>query len=277
MTDRIQAATTPAGEGIRERKKRLTRELISNTATRMFMDRGFDEVKVTDIARECDVSEKTVYNYFPTKESLLLDREDAMAESVTRAFGPVASLPPVEAALGLLATQLAGILGALPSGEPGVTALRRFTELLDSTSSLRAAQRDLDIRLVDAAARAMAARAGVSPDEPEPQIAAQAIIGLWRIQFGALRRYTALNIGVADGLRGKVTADVRRAAQLLDSGLWSFGVMVSAPDDHDQLQAAAAAAQSSSHQVTTALRRARSAWLPVPPADDAQDPALVQQ
>src|SRR5437588_4478014 len=90
------------GEGLRERKKRQTRELISNTATRMFMARGFDTVKVADIARECDVAEKTVYNYFPTKESLLLDREEEIAESIKEAFGPAATRPPIDAALDVL-------------------------------------------------------------------------------------------------------------------------------------------------------------------------------
>ena len=254
-TDRGAVAAT---EGIRERKKRLTRELISNTATRMFLAHGFDAVKVTDIARACDVAEKTVYNYFPTKESLLLDREEGMAESIRQALGPTAAKPPIDAALDLLATQLDGILASLPAGLQGVAALRRFTELLESTQSLRAAQRDMDMRLVSVAAQAMAGRAGLSPDEPEVQIAAQAIIGLWRIQFAALRRYTAAGIAIADGLTEKITADVGRAARLINSGLWTFNSAVSAPGDQQRLEAAGAAARRSARQVSTALRKAHA-------------------
>jgi AcrR family transcriptional regulator len=221
-------------EGIRERKKRLTRELISDTATRMFLAQGFDAVKVTDIARACDVAEKTVYNYFPTKESLLLDREDEMAGSIAQALGLTASRPPVEAALDLLAVQLDGILASLPTGRRAVTALRRFTELLDSAPSLRMAQREMETRLTDVAAQAMAARAGLSPDEPEVQIAAHAILGLWRIQFAALRRYAAESGTVPDGLREKVTADVRRAARVLESGLRTFSSARPAPGDRQE-------------------------------------------
>ena len=76
------------GEGLRERKKRLMRQLISDTATAMFLERGFDEVRVAEVAAACGVSEKTVYNYFPTKESLLLDREEGMAADIRRALGP---------------------------------------------------------------------------------------------------------------------------------------------------------------------------------------------
>ena len=228
-------ASSPA-EGIRERKKRLTREFISNTATRMFLARGFDAVKVTDIARECDVAEKTVYNYFPTKESLLLDREEEMAESIRRALGPTASKPPIDAARELLAYQLDGILASVPKGRRGLATLRRFIELLESTPSLRAAQRDLDTRLAGVAAHAMADRAGLSPEVPEVQMAAQAILGLWRIQFGALRRYTAQGMTEAGGLREQVSADVGRAARLIESGLWTFNIAAAAPPDRERLE-----------------------------------------
>ena len=61
------AARTPPGsagaEGLRERKKALTRRRLTDAATRMFVARGFDAVRVTEIAAACEVSEKTVYNY----------------------------------------------------------------------------------------------------------------------------------------------------------------------------------------------------------------------
>ena len=69
-------------EGLRERKKRLMRQQLSDTATQMFMERGFDAVRVTEIAEACGVSEKTVFNYFPTKESLILDRLEATVASL---------------------------------------------------------------------------------------------------------------------------------------------------------------------------------------------------
>jgi AcrR family transcriptional regulator len=244
-------------EGIRERKKRLTRALISNTATRMFLEHGFDAVRVTDIARECDVAEKTVYNYFPTKEALLLDREEEMATSIRQALGPGATGSPVAAAVGLLGSQLDGILDSVPPGRAGAAALRRFTELLESTQSLRAAQRDLDTRLVAVAAQAMAERAGLSAHEPEVQIAAQAIVGLWRIQFAGLRRYAAAGVTVSGGLREKISAEVARAARLLDSGLWAFTSAVTAPGDRQRHAAAQAAAQRSARHVSAALRKAR--------------------
>src|ERR1700761_6697402 len=92
--------TVKEAEGLRERKKRLTRKLLSDTATRMFVDRGFDEVTIADIAAACGVSEKTVWNYFPAKETLLLDVEDATVDAIR---GEIADgAPPVEAMLRVL-------------------------------------------------------------------------------------------------------------------------------------------------------------------------------
>src|SRR6202789_3569102 len=75
-------------EGLRDRKKRLMRQQLTDTATLMFMERGFDAVRVAEVAAACGVSEKTVFNYFPTKESLILDREEEMAEGLHKALGP---------------------------------------------------------------------------------------------------------------------------------------------------------------------------------------------
>jgi AcrR family transcriptional regulator len=253
----------PLAEGLRERKKRLTRQLISDTATGMFLERGFDEVRVTEIAAASGVSEKTVYNYFLTKESLLLDREDAMARSIQQALGPGApERSPINAALEVLTADLDGLRSAwaAESGSvDGLELLRRFTELIDSTPSLRAAQRDMMERLVRVAAEAMAERAGVSPDDPEPMIAADAILGLWRIQFQGLRRHAASGASPDEVLR-RVSDDVQRAARLIDGGLWAFTVLVTGKVNRDQLRMAAESAQKAARQVATAVRQAREVW-----------------
>jgi AcrR family transcriptional regulator len=57
--------------GLRDRKKQQTRQLIAETALRLFARSGFDSVTVSQIARAANVSEGTFFNYFPTKESLV--------------------------------------------------------------------------------------------------------------------------------------------------------------------------------------------------------------
>ena len=78
--------TEHPGEGLRERKRRLTRHLIADAATAMFASRGFDAVKVSEIADRANVSMKTLYNYFPTKESMVLDDADELIESLATAL-----------------------------------------------------------------------------------------------------------------------------------------------------------------------------------------------
>jgi AcrR family transcriptional regulator len=62
--------------GLREDKKAQARQTISNVATALFLKKGFDAVSVADVAAAAKVSKMTVFNYFPKKEDLLLDRND---------------------------------------------------------------------------------------------------------------------------------------------------------------------------------------------------------
>jgi AcrR family transcriptional regulator len=71
-------------EGLRERKKRQTRQYISDVATGLFVERGFDAVTVAEVAEAADVSVNTVYNYFPAKEDLFLDRSAGMVDRLSR-------------------------------------------------------------------------------------------------------------------------------------------------------------------------------------------------
>jgi AcrR family transcriptional regulator len=80
-----------ASTGLRERKKARTRRLIADTAARLFAERGYEHVAVTDVAREAEVAEQTVYNYFPTKEQLVTDREEQVQE---RLCDLIRSRPP---------------------------------------------------------------------------------------------------------------------------------------------------------------------------------------
>ncbi len=205
------------GEGLRQRKKRLTRQLLSDTATGMFVARGFDEVTIADIAAACGVSEKTVWNYFPAKETLLLDVEDAAAAAIRREIGHGG--PPVEALLRVLDSDLAQVTDYLAADQPAATLMiRRFNELVDSVPSLRSYHRDMMDRLVDATADAIADSLGAAVDDPEVQIAATSLIGLFRVQLRAIRR-------LADGttqpheLQQTVRSEVRRAATVIDRGL----------------------------------------------------------
>jgi AcrR family transcriptional regulator len=250
-----------ADEGLRERKKRLTRQQISDTATGMFLERGFDEVRVAEVAAACGVSEKTVYNYFPTKESLLLDREDAMVDAVRRALGPDAPPgSPIEALVGELVDELDAMYEHWDDDrDPDLTVIQRFSELIESTPSLRAAQRDMMERIAQVAAESLAERAGMDPTDPEPQIAADAMVGLWRVQYTAMKKYSD-GSRTPDEVHDAVVDEIRRAARLVDTGLWSFNLVVQGSATRQQLKVAADAANDARKQVIVAIKAARVAW-----------------
>jgi AcrR family transcriptional regulator len=212
-------------EGLRERKKRLLRQQLSDTATRMFMERGFGAVRVIEVAEECGVSDKTVFNYFPTKEALVLDRlEGTMTSLRTGLAAP--GVPPLEAVSRILDGELSALTVMLAGHDDPAAAVRqvkRFGDLIQGTPSLRAYQSDMMEQFVAVAAEILAARAEMSPDDPEPQIAARALLGLWHVQVASLRRHLAVDLAPAL-LHQAVTADVRRAARLIEPGLAAFAV-----------------------------------------------------
>ncbi|NEB81125.1 TetR family transcriptional regulator, partial [Streptomyces sp. SID14478] len=91
--------TPPPAPGLRERKKQRTRQTLSETAIRLFLEKGYDKVSVAEVAAAAEVSKPTLFRYFAAKEDLVLhtfaDHEDEAARVVAgRADG--------ESALGAL-------------------------------------------------------------------------------------------------------------------------------------------------------------------------------
>ncbi len=72
-------------DGLRERKKAAARQAMSDAATRLFESRGFENVTLAEIADAAQVSVKTIFNYFGSKEELFFDAEDQLLESLLRA------------------------------------------------------------------------------------------------------------------------------------------------------------------------------------------------
>jgi AcrR family transcriptional regulator len=209
------AATT---EGLRERKKRRTRETIAQAAMRLFLARGFDEVTVADVARAADVSEKTVFNYFPAKEDLVLhggeERRAALIEEIrTRAAG-TSIVEPFRAAT------LAFIERVEHDPVESIVGVPRLV----------AQSRGLSARLrvgwgQEAAALnpVIAAEAGAADGDLVPAVVARTLAWTHRLIFRAA--FTRLLDGedqraVAADLRDQA----RRAYETLEQGLAGYGV-----------------------------------------------------
>lgn len=245
-------------EGLRERKKRLTRQRISDVATAMFASRGYDEVTVSEIAEKVGVSEKTIYNYFPTKESLVYDQADSQLMRLAAAIRdrPRGS-SPTSAFVGTLKADMARFGAAI--GEGSTEFFQAFGEMIRATPALRAAWGEHRHKMVETLTAVLADEAGIDPRDPEPITAARALVSLLELFHDSQMRHLHDGMSAAE-LRAAVEADVDRAARLLDTGLWSLHLMVEGRRTKDQLRDAANAAEQARQQVMNALREAKRAW-----------------
>ena len=91
--------------GLRERRKQETRQAISDIATVMFAERGFDEVTIAQVADAAGVAKMTVTNYFPRKEDLVFDRAEAVIRHLA---GVIAARAPGESMLAAIRRDYAG-------------------------------------------------------------------------------------------------------------------------------------------------------------------------
>lgn len=217
---RYSAADEGEKTGRRELRKSATRELLIDTATRMFLERGFDEVTVAEIAKACGVVTATVYNYFPSKESLLFDVPPSLLDRLRAALADP-SVPPLEGMLGILDGVLDNLVTWLDAQDDAAWAIDtvlRFEAMTSETPALQAHYLKMMHRLTDTACQALAHRTGLRAQDPEPRVAAAALLGLWPVQSDASCR--ALDGSkTPEQVRETVAAEVRRAAELLEHGL----------------------------------------------------------
>lgn len=203
---------------LRTRKKQETRQAISDHATRLFIDRGFDATTIADIAGAAGVAKMTVTNYFPRKEDLALDHADAFVASLAatvaaRGVGQSA-VEALRDAFDEALTTHNPVLGF--SGEP-------FARMVADSPTLVARLRELHERREDALADVLAAETGARPDDLAPRLAAAQIGGVHRALFQELQRRTRAgesDEAVAAGVRDAA----REAFRRLDRALGDYAI-----------------------------------------------------
>ena len=208
--------------GLRELKKEQTRQLIADTAWRLFADRGFDQVSVAEVAREAQVAEATVYNYFRTKEDLFYLRLEVFG---TRLAEAVRSRPPGEPALAAFRRALlaeGGLVARVEAGDDrALDQLRTINQLICASPALLAREQQALSQATSLLADVLAADTRAAPGDLRPQIAAHALIGVHRTLLDYVRSRVQAGdnpAGLAAEIR-KVTAD---AFELLEQGLRDY-------------------------------------------------------
>ncbi|AWS44718.1 TetR/AcrR family transcriptional regulator [Streptosporangium sp. 'caverna'] len=207
-------------EGLRERKKRETRERISDIATGLFLMRGFDNVTVAEVARAADVSVNTVFNYFPTKEDLLFDRQEEV-ESLPGKV--VRERKPGESALEALRRDFLDALDTRHHRYGFHEGSDTFHRMLSASPSLNARLREMDEAREQSLAGTLADEIDADPDDLAPAfVAAQICAVLRRLTSYAVQRMLAGE--AVDAIAPDLRHRAHQAFDLLESGIGDYGV-----------------------------------------------------
>jgi AcrR family transcriptional regulator len=193
--------------GLRETKKLATRQHIADVAMRFFATRGFDRVTVAEVAAEAGVSEKTVFNYFPTKEDLFYDE---VPERARRLADAIRSRPEGESIVATLRRLQIGECGRLCS--PGFAI---FARVIEESQALQAKELEIMSQFVQAVSDALAEE-GV--DARDARIAAGLLISVHRQFFRAARAQALAGKHGPSAVR-RLRSDLERAYSLLEHGL----------------------------------------------------------
>jgi AcrR family transcriptional regulator len=168
--------------GLRELKKARTRQAIQDAAWRLFAERGFEAVTVKEIARVAEVAEKTVFNYFPTKEDLVFDRMQAFEDQVLDAVRQRRTGASALDAFVTFVTEPRHLLAERGSARDRAASerLRAGLRMITSSPSLLAREEQIYARFTKALAAYLREETAAGPHDPEPWIAANAMVGVHR-------------------------------------------------------------------------------------------------
>jgi AcrR family transcriptional regulator len=164
----------------RTRKRLATRQAISDAATRLFIERGFDRVTIDEIADAADVGRMTVFNHFPRKEDMFFDREDEARDLL---LGAVHTREPGVGPISAL-QRLAHRLVAQNS--PAIRFFdgsRRFVETVAGSDALKSRARAIRDDLALALARALAEAVCRPPNDSEAHLAGHLLLAAWTAAF----------------------------------------------------------------------------------------------
>jgi AcrR family transcriptional regulator len=208
-----------AEQGLRERKKEQTRQAIAETARRLFGERGFDAVTVAEVARAADVSEGTVFNYFPTKEDLFYSGMETFEAALVEAVRDRPAGESILAAFRRFVLEGSRRLEAEEVADVIASAAR----IVGGSPALQARERQIVADYTVALAELVAEETRAPTGDIEPWVVANALMGAQRALVQHVRTR------VLDGSRGPMLAgelrtQARRAFARLERGLGDYGV-----------------------------------------------------
>ncbi|MEU9571457.1 TetR/AcrR family transcriptional regulator [Streptomyces massasporeus] len=172
-------------EGLRERKKRETRQRISDIATGLFLEHGFVTVTIADVAEAADVSVNTVYNYFPAKEDLFFDRSQGVVDRLSRW---VRGRDAGESATRAVLRELRAEIEAVSPQMGLIEGYDRFMRCIADAPPLRSRLWSMQQELQDNLEATLREETGATADDPLPGLIAGQICWVHGTLFVAIGR-----------------------------------------------------------------------------------------
>jgi AcrR family transcriptional regulator len=207
------------GTGLRERKKQRTRDAIARAAFALFAEHGFDAVTVAAVARRADVSEATVFNYFPTKEDLIFRRLEDFEAALLAAVRDRAPAVSITAAFRAFLLRPGGLFGA---DDPEARRhLLTLTRIVTGSRSLLARERQVYDDSTRALAKLVAEETRAKPDDIRPWAVANALMGVHRALVESVRAQVLAGAGGPRVAR-RVRTQAEQAIAVLDRGLADY-------------------------------------------------------
>jgi AcrR family transcriptional regulator len=201
--------------GLRERKKLKTREAIAHAAAELFARHGFESVTVDDVARAAEVSRQTVFNYFPSKEQMLFDRDAEVQAALLRAIGdraPGASLVGVFRAHTRAFWSRLGVVLKDGPLRPG------FWEIVQASPALRDYAEVTFARHAQSVAAALAAERDLPEDDPICHSLARTLCGV-NAAILTCGLHRLIRGDDPQDLIGEMLSQADRAYDMLEGGL----------------------------------------------------------
>lgn len=168
----------------RTRKRLATRQAISDVATLLFIERGFDHVRIDEIAEAADVGRKTVFNHFARKEDMFFDLDDQSREDLVHAVRTRKAETSLIETLRLFAHQ------SVQEDRPYVhfqPESERFVAAIMASEALMARARAIRDELTDVLSRLLAEAANQPQGDPAAKFAASLFVTTWVV--AALEAY----------------------------------------------------------------------------------------
>ncbi|MEV7450316.1 TetR/AcrR family transcriptional regulator [Streptomyces nigra] len=190
-------------EGLRERKKRETRQRISDIATGLFLEHGFVTVTMADVAEAADVSVNTVYNYFPAKEDLFFDRSAGVVDQLSRW---VRARPEGESAARAVLRELRADVEAVSPRIGLMEGYDRFMRCIHEAPPLRSRLWSLQQEIHDDLEATLREDTGADAGDPLPGLIAGQLAWIHHTVFTAVGR---------EMLKGRKPGEVSRETLVL--------------------------------------------------------------